>query len=445
MLTLMKKIPSCMGVMLLFSAPLAAAAPTHSLEVLSPVYKIDRIYKSMEGPQSSKPVYLMDSQPPELLWITGFKTEMVQADGTTPTLPEFMCHVNLDYNVAEHNKLFGEALNGSSRLLTLSQGQVSARFPDGFGMPILSNEPLSLTTQVLNFNLEKPRMEVRHKVTFYFVRDRDLQDPLKPLFNAGAFGMKLIEGRDGHYGMPEGQAGEHGPSCLPGTTAPNASGGSVYADAQGRKFSGHWVVKPGREVNHTNVTRYMNLPFDKTLHYIAVHLHPFAESLELRDLTMNKRIFKSRARGFRRKIGLSEVDHFSSPKGVPMYKNHDYELVSVYKNTTKVDQDSMAVMLLFLLDKDFKKPNPANRPAGQSGVQATPAPVAERSAPLAIPKGTRIVLHTLAGDLLLSLFPNAAPKTVAHVLDLVKAGAYDTTHFYRVEPGFVVQTSLGGE
>src|SRR5206468_2061530 len=116
------------------------------------------------------------------------------------------------YNVGEHNKIFGENLNVSTRLFTLSQGQVSAQFPEGFGMPLLSNESLSLTTQVLNFNVENPRMEVRHKVTFYFVRDKDLRQPMKPLFNAGAFGMKLVEGHDGHYGIAEGAAGDHGPS-----------------------------------------------------------------------------------------------------------------------------------------------------------------------------------------------------------------------------------------
>ena len=35
-----------------------------------------------------------------------------------------------------------------------------------------------------------------------------------------------------------------------------------------------------------------------------------------------------------------------------------------------------------------------------------------------------------------------APQTVAHIVELAQAGAYDTTHFYRVERGFVAQTAL---
>lgn len=53
----------------------------------------------------------------------------------------------------------------------------------------------------------------------------------------------------------------------------------------------------------------------------------------------------------------------------------------------------------------------------------------------------RVILHTLAGDIVLGLFPKIAPKTVAQFLKLVRLGVYDGTHFYRVEPGFVIQLS----
>jgi len=104
------------------------------------------------------------------------------------------------------------------------------------------------------------------------------------------------------------------------------------------------------------VTQYLGLPYDTTIHYIAVHLHPFAESLELRDLTTRSTVFKSRTRGLGDKIGLSRVEHFASAEGIPVFQGHEYELVSVYDNTTGEDQDSMAVMFLYLAEKDFKKP-----------------------------------------------------------------------------------------
>jgi hypothetical protein len=109
----------------------------------------------------------------------------------------------------------------------------------------------------------------------------------------------------------------------------------------------------------------LRLPYDTTLHYIAVHMHPFAESLELRDLTTDRSVYLSKVRPTPGKIGIDHVDHFSSAEGIPLYKDHEYELVSVYNNTTGVDQDSMAVMYMYVFDKEYKPPrlDPAARPA----------------------------------------------------------------------------------
>jgi cyclophilin family peptidyl-prolyl cis-trans isomerase len=57
----------------------------------------------------------------------------------------------------------------------------------------------------------------------------------------------------------------------------------------------------------------------------------------------------------------------------------------------------------------------------------------------------RVVLHTVAGDLVLALYPDAAPQTVAQIKKLVRAGVYDTTAFVRVEPGFLVQLSVASD
>ena len=38
-----------------------------------------------------------------------------------------------------------------------------------------------------------------------------------------------------------------------------------------------------------------------------------------------------------------------------LYEDHEYELISVYNNTTPTDQDVMAVMFLYILDKEWEK------------------------------------------------------------------------------------------
>lgn len=326
--------------------PSAVASQT----VLSKTYEVDRLYRSMKGPYSVQQVRLLDGDVPELLWIVGYEAVMVADDGETEMPQEFMCHSNLDIDVQAHRKAIPTNYTFSPRLFTLSQGQLEIDFPRGFGIPVLSTQSLGLTTQVLNLNHPHGSRQVRHKVSIRYVRDAEA-GPMRALFPTGAYGLALLEGEGGYFGVEEPDAEEQGPGCL---AAANAAD-HTYGDPQGRKFTGHWVVKPGREENRTLVTHLMNLPYDTTIHYIAVHLHPFAESLELRDLTSGETLFKSNARNFGDKIGLAAVDAFSSAEGIAVFRDHEYELVSVYQNSTSEDQDSMAVMYLYLEDRDFDR------------------------------------------------------------------------------------------
>ncbi len=176
---------------------------------------------------------------------------------------------------------------------------------------------------------------------------------MKPLFQQAAQGLVLVSGRDGYFRVGDPNAEQHGPGCMVG----EAAAGGLIKDDFGREFSGHWKVPPGREVNRTLVTEWLNLPFDTTIHHIAVHLHPFAESLELRDLSTGESLFKSAARGPAMQIGLDHVEHFSSEAGIAVFKDHEYELVSVYDNTSSEEQDSMAIMFLYMLDQEFVRPS----------------------------------------------------------------------------------------
>jgi peptidyl-prolyl cis-trans isomerase B (cyclophilin B) len=52
---------------------------------------------------------------------------------------------------------------------------------------------------------------------------------------------------------------------------------------------------------------------------------------------------------------------------------------------------------------------------------------------------TRCVMSTDAGDLVIELYPDAAPNTVANFHALATDGFYDGLVFHRVIPGFVAQ------
>ncbi|HSY52695.1 MAG TPA: hypothetical protein VLC46_28100 [Thermoanaerobaculia bacterium] len=428
----------------ILTAAAALAAPAgDSKQFISPVYTIDKIYHSMEGPSSMERIYLGDPNgPAELLWVTGIRTEMVKDDGTTPQLPELMCHVNVDLDPVVHQALFGFHRPTASRLMTLSQGMLTAKLPAGFGFPLASNEPLLLFTQVLNLNIEHPEnLKVRHRVTIDYVRARDLTFPIKPLFNVGASGMVQLEDNPlalahSMMAMPSASsitaetrhdgassAMSSAASCLIGARAPQASSSSAdYVDPQGRKMTGHWIVPPGKQVNHSDITWFMNLQFDTRLRYAAVHLHPFARSLEMRDMTTGNTVFVANAQNPPTGIGLTHVDELSSPDGVPIEHTHKYSLISTYDNPTNANADSMASVFLGLDDPEFVVP--------------TSEDLAHTSAALFDSK--ILVLHTNIGNMTARLDRELAPDTVIQVARFALAGALDATRLLGHKDGISI-------
>jgi hypothetical protein len=411
-------------------AALAEGPAAQSKQFLSPVYTIDKIYHSMEGPSSVERIYLGDpGGTAELLWVTGIRTEMVEADGTSPQLPELMCHVNVDLDPAKHQSLFGLRRPTASRLMTLSQGALAAKLPAGFGFPLASNEPLLLFTQVLNLNIQKPQnLKVRHRVTIDYVRASELTSPIKPLFNVGASGMVQLDDNPlalahsmvsmpstagittegGHEGMTMNPT----MSCLVGARAPQASSGSAdYVDPQGRKMTGHWIVPPGKQVNHSDITWFMNLPFDTRLHYAAVHLHPFARSLEMRDMTTGQTVFLAKAENPPDAVGLLHVDELTSAEGVLLSHTHKYSLISTYDNPTNANVDSMASIFLGLDDPELAVP--------------TSDQLSRTSA--ALFDNNTLVLHTNVGTITAALNRERSPDTVIQVARFALAGAMSST------------------
>ena len=331
-------------------------APLYRREIIFPVHTIDRTYKSMQGPFNQRLLRLGFTKEQELLWVTSYRSTIMEPDGVTEASREFMCHSNMSFvDSKPFRRDFGTRLEPTSkRLFSLAQGQLAVDLPEGFGVPVMSKHRVRLDAQILNHNIEDRAFDVRQRLAVDFVRNRDLEKPLKPLYTRAVFGMKLMDGPDGYYGMasqdviPE----QHGPGCSVGQDA-GGKFSHIIEDERGRKFTSFWTVEPGREVSRTLVTSILGLPYDTTLHYAAVHLHPYAESVELVDLTTGESVYKSKATQTDGKMGLERVEYFASEEGIPLYSDHEYELVSVYQNDTGVQQDAMATMFLYLLVKDL--------------------------------------------------------------------------------------------
>ena len=69
-----------------------------------------------------------------------------------------------------------------------------------------------------------------------------------------------------------------------------------------------------------------------------------------------------------------------------------------------------------------------------ASILAAPAPAQTPAA-----SGPVIVVETSKGTFAFETYPAEAPKTVAHIVELVRRGFYDGQRIHRAVPGFVVQ------
>lgn len=88
--------------------------------------------------------------------------------------------------------------------------------------------------------------------------------------------------------------------------------------------------------------------------------------------------------------------------------------------------------------------------AADAGAAAVPANVIEQLVPLpgleadapVLTQKTRITMQTTAGDLVIDVYPEAAPNAAQRFVELVQSGFYDNTPVSRVVPGFVAQFGI---
>ena len=331
----------------------ATEPPTPTIEskvVYSDPFTIDTTWASMQGPYHTVDVTLADTTSHEIVWVVGYEAAIVDADTKAPKSSEFMCHSNVDLDMARHRQIFGWSKYPSRRLFTLSEGQTEVKLPDGFGIPLRSDEPLTVTAQVLNHNYHGAPIRVRQRITVQYVRDRSLRKPLVALYQRGINTLVRVDGPGGAYDteVTEEEMHDHGAEGMAADSAP-------YHDHDGRTFTGHWVVKPGRDVRATPINGWLDMQQDMKVHYVAVHLHPFAESLTLKDVTTGETVLASQAENRPERIGLSRVEQIASPEGITLHKDHQYELVSTYNNTSGKDRTAMAVMYLYVEDTEFSR------------------------------------------------------------------------------------------
>jgi hypothetical protein len=73
----------------------------------------------------------------------------------------------------------------------------------------------------------------------------------------------------------------------------------------------------------------------------------------LRDLTTGRTIFRLNSQDWPDRVGVAHVDEFKSIKGIPILRGHRYELAAEYDNTSGAKTDAMAILYLYLFERDL--------------------------------------------------------------------------------------------
>ena len=328
---------------------------TQTATLVSDAYRLDKIYRSMQGPMSIASGIHLNTSPNKcsLQWITGVEAEVVDAEKETPVSQEFFCHSNLTF--AEHsgtpdryNRELGGKTHLDWRLFTLAPGRLSIQLPDGFGVPVPADAPLDYVTMSLNLNERNQIVNVRVRSKLQTIAGDQAGAPTKALFRRALYVL------DSH-----GITSDMGPACTMKSMGQHVGVACgemskiTLVNNKGESLMNHWIVPPGHHVYRTDITKQLNLPFDTTVHYATIHVHPFARAMELRDLTTGELVFHLTSQDWQDRIGVAHVDEFKSAKGVQIFRDHRYELTAEYDNTSGANTDAMAILYLYLLEKDL--------------------------------------------------------------------------------------------
>jgi hypothetical protein len=328
--------------------------------VESPLMKIDKIFRSMEGPSCSVETYLCDSWPekiqnllnPKLLWLTGYSVEIYN-EKDEKISEEFMCHNNLNISVKDILPWKINTQGTDKRLFTLTEGQTNLKLPRECGIPVLSNQKLRIDFQVLNHNQKNINLNIKQRVKILF-KEASTGENIVPLYQQAVFITKQISGPKGEYNTePDPDSlniftNEKQQVCCGNTFGANMESYNHFNDKYNRIYTGHWEITNGEEKNLTNVTPMLNLLKDTKAYFISVHVHPFCNWLSLINGENNEIIYKAMAVNKVDKIGLDKIDFYSNPYGILLKKSHPYYLQSTYQKTDSARHTAMATMFLYL-------------------------------------------------------------------------------------------------
>ncbi|MFY0631671.1 MAG: hypothetical protein JXR05_15005 [Flavobacteriaceae bacterium] len=310
---------------------------------------IDDIYTSMEGPYTYK-WFLLNENEDELYWIKKLNASVTSKFDSDSISNDFFCHANLYHSNTEHHMRLGLkdriSHQSESQIITLTKGVLSVEFPEGFGYPIFSNEKIQIGGQAVNLNKDNEWFRVNFNFDLQYHKNKEKK--LKPLFMKYVVMAFPYESFNSTYNnLPI----KNMVLCA----GPESDMRFKNEDEEGNGYTGFWQVPTGKHTYRNKISKYLGLDKTKVAHYINAHVHPYATSFELRDMTSNTSLFKSIITNSKEKKGIENISEFSSIEGITFYPDHEYELVLEVNNTTENYIDMMGSMFIYFMIKNLMR------------------------------------------------------------------------------------------
>lgn len=305
------------------------------------------VENALNGPRRVDTHVLIREARPRLVWLTGFSREGI-TDHEGRALPAGVLG-ELTANLAD-SKRHGELMRtpqGQDILFALGEGVPRVTLPPGFGLPLMSNEPILVTSTLLNFDPYRPATQAVARGAFDYVYQNGLSRPMVPLRVVTARALVSRQDRPLVYGVAKASTIEHGEGCpvLPAATD------RIVSDELGQQFCAEWLLPAGKCTTRTLVTHQLRLPYDSTLHYATAELLAHARRIELRDRTEQRALVTLEVGQSQADGTLARVPVFSSAQGVEMPADHQYELLVTYGGAEGAP--ALGTMRLYLRDREL--------------------------------------------------------------------------------------------
>lgn len=331
-------------------------------ELLSKPLTIDKIYTSMLGPYDKLSMKLPNhGSKPQLIWLKEIDFIQTDVEGNEFSSEKHLCHGQLFYASTDkfqevNQQRIKRGRSMPRKMFTGIQGQTDLKLPEGFGIPMYTDEEYQITTMAFNLDPALDPFDLRIKTKIDYILDRDTRDDMRAL-GKSAIDITLPVDPKAHELL-----GEHS-AC--GVTEDDQLVVGRHANTRTQlkiltgsvKGTNHFLVPPGMHEYKREMKGYEIVPYDTKVHVMTAHLHVYGKYMELVDLTEGKTVLRSDVVNDPNYHYVYEMTSTTSKRGIPLYQDHNYLFRAVYDNTTDKDIDAMAVMYFYFDDKEFNRSN----------------------------------------------------------------------------------------